>query len=60
MRTLIILCVLAALLVVPSYSVNSCCLEETKVGPCRASFPRWTYNRKKRRCVLFIWGGLRR
>ncbi|RCN23830.1 Kunitz/Bovine pancreatic trypsin inhibitor domain protein [Ancylostoma caninum] len=36
---------------------RSRCLQPIKVGPCMALIPRWAYDRRKRRCVPFSYGG---
>ncbi|XP_031171433.1 kunitz-type protease inhibitor 1-like isoform X2 [Sander lucioperca] len=33
------------------------CMSEMKVGPCRASFPRWHYNTSTGSCHQFVFGG---
>ncbi|KAL6095435.1 spint1 [Pungitius sinensis] len=33
------------------------CLSPLKVGPCRASFPRWRYNAATSTCESFLFGG---
>ncbi|XP_044232334.1 kunitz-type protease inhibitor 1-like [Thunnus albacares] len=33
------------------------CLAPEKVGPCRASFPRWRYDAETGDCVQFVFGG---
>ncbi|KAM4712624.1 LOW QUALITY PROTEIN: kunitz-type protease inhibitor 1-like [Anableps anableps] len=36
---------------------SSYCLAPPKVGPCRASFPRWRYNAETGGCETFTYGG---
>lgn len=33
------------------------CLAPAKVGPCRASFPRWHYDATTGECQVFVFGG---
>ncbi|EPB80770.1 Kunitz/Bovine pancreatic trypsin inhibitor domain protein [Ancylostoma ceylanicum] len=33
------------------------CYKEPKTGPCRASLPRFFYNKTSRTCEKFIYGG---
>ena len=33
------------------------CLVPKKVGPCRASYPRWHYNAVSEKCEEFNFGG---
>ncbi|XP_040025766.2 kunitz-type protease inhibitor 1 [Gasterosteus aculeatus] len=33
------------------------CLSPLKVGPCRAAFPRWSYNATTSACKPFLFGG---
>ncbi|EYB87901.1 hypothetical protein Y032_0255g322 [Ancylostoma ceylanicum] len=33
------------------------CMQPIKAGPCMALIPRWAYDRRKRRCVPFSYGG---
>uniref|UniRef100_A0A3Q2PBI9 BPTI/Kunitz inhibitor domain-containing protein n=1 Tax=Fundulus heteroclitus TaxID=8078 RepID=A0A3Q2PBI9_FUNHE len=33
------------------------CVDPPRVGPCRASFPRWYYDPLETKCVSFIFGG---
>lgn len=35
------------------------CGAEPQVGPCRAAFQSWYYNRKTGSCQSFIYGGCR-
>ncbi|XP_078130845.1 kunitz-type protease inhibitor 1-like isoform X2 [Sander vitreus] len=40
----------------PQHS-SSYCMSQVKVGPCRASFPRWHYNTSTGSCHQFVFGG---
>lgn len=33
------------------------CMEPPSVGPCKAAFPRWYYNKSKKKCQEFLYGG---
>lgn len=33
------------------------CLQPIKIGPCRASIPRWAYSERLKRCIPFEYGG---
>ncbi|KAM4529273.1 kunitz-type protease inhibitor 1-like [Fundulus diaphanus] len=33
------------------------CVDPPRIGPCRASFPRWYYDPLETKCVSFIFGG---
>ncbi|XP_047736020.1 spondin-1 [Hyalella azteca] len=35
------------------------CMLEPEVGPCRAYFDRWYYDKEQRMCMQFIYGGCR-
>lgn len=35
------------------------CEAEPEVGPCRAAFPHWYYDRKTGSCQSFVYGGCR-
>lgn len=37
--------------------VNERCLMPKKVGPCRASYPRWHFNPTTMKCENFVFGG---
>lgn len=39
------------------FSPSGYCLAPLKVGPCRASFPRWQYNATLGVCTEFHFGG---
>ncbi|XP_035827544.1 papilin-like [Aplysia californica] len=36
---------------------DTICLQEKKIGTCRAAFPRYFYNSKTNRCEFFYYGG---
>ncbi|XP_048038338.1 podocalyxin-like protein 2 isoform X1 [Megalobrama amblycephala] len=38
-------------------AVNERCLMPKKVGPCRATYPRWHFNPATKKCENFIFGG---
>ncbi|XP_034383100.1 kunitz-type protease inhibitor 1-like [Cyclopterus lumpus] len=44
-------------LVLSPEQTSSFCLSSLKVGPCRASFPRWRYNAVTSVCEPFVFGG---
>ncbi|KAK5622764.1 hypothetical protein CRENBAI_025123 [Crenichthys baileyi] len=44
-------------LVLTSELSSSYCMAPVKVGPCRASFPRWHYKAETGSCEKFIYGG---
>lgn len=33
------------------------CLLAPHEGPCRAAYRRWYYNKEKRKCMVFVYGG---
>ncbi|KAM4566923.1 amyloid beta precursor like protein 2 isoform 2-T2 [Odontesthes bonariensis] len=37
--------------------VKAVCTLEAETGPCRASMPRWHFDKNQRKCVRFIYGG---
>ena len=37
--------------------INPACLEPKFVGPCRAAMPRFYYDKEKKSCEQFIFGG---
>lgn len=37
--------------------LNADCLLPKEVGPCRAAMPRFYYNKEKKACEQFIYGG---
>ncbi|XP_076835019.1 kunitz-type protease inhibitor 1a isoform X2 [Brachyhypopomus gauderio] len=50
--------VVTVLVLTPEQSHDHC-LVPKKVGPCRASYPRWHYNALSEKCEKFIFGGCR-
>ncbi|KAK1793391.1 hypothetical protein P4O66_011776, partial [Electrophorus voltai] len=48
--------VVTVLVLTPEQSHHHC-LVPKKVGPCRASYPRWHYNAASEKCEKFIYGG---
>lgn len=44
-------------LVLNSEQTSLYCRAPTKVGPCRAAFPRWYYNTSSAECKQFTYGG---
>ncbi|GFX46534.1 papilin [Trichonephila clavipes] len=36
---------------------DSICEQKKEVGPCKAAFPRYYYNKNTKKCEIFIYGG---
>ncbi|EYC31475.1 hypothetical protein Y032_0004g2173 [Ancylostoma ceylanicum] len=53
---LFLLCVSSVYLVYAQGDTGAC-YKEPKTGPCRASLPRFFYNKTSRTCEKFIYGG---
>ncbi|KAJ8707071.1 hypothetical protein PYW08_011205 [Mythimna loreyi] len=54
----LLFCFYVILLVAAVFAeINPICLQDKKVGNCRASIPSFFYNRKTRKCEGFTYGG---
>jgi len=42
-----------------AYLLVDLCQLPAKTGPCKARMRRWYYDTKKKRCVVFVYGGCR-
>ena len=52
------LCSFSCLIFFPFRYLDNVCQLDKEVGPGRAGFPRWYFNKETSQCEQFIWGGI--